>query len=85
MRCIGMTRKQLRRMLIMEGAYYWSILQVLLLTIGGIIDVGAGLIIKNNLSYFIFVFPFKEWLTISVITAILCVCIPQIIHKMYEK
>ena len=36
----------------MEGIYYWSILQVLLLTAGEIINVGAGMIIRNNLSYF---------------------------------
>lgn len=80
MRCIGMTRKQLRRMLIMEGVYYWGILQVLLLTVGSGIAVGAGLIIRNNLSYFTFVFPLKEWLMISVITIILCVFIPQIMY-----
>ncbi len=81
MRCIGMTRKQLRRMLILEGGYYWSILQVLLLTVGWSIDVGAGLIIRNNLSYFTFVFPLKEWLMLSVITIILCAGIPQIMYK----
>ena len=81
MRCIGMTRKQLRRMLIQEGGYYWSILQVLLLTVGWSIDVGARLIIRNNLSYFTFVFPLKEWLMLSVITIILCAGIPQIMYK----
>lgn len=80
MRCIGMTRKQLREMMIMEGAYYWSILQVLLLTAGESINVGTGMIIRNNLSYFLFTFPYKEWLIISVITLILCVCIPQIMY-----
>jgi putative ABC transport system permease protein len=82
MRCIGMTRKQLRRMLIMEGVYYWCILQVLLLTVGSTIDVGAGFIIRNNLSYFTFVFPLKEWIMISAITIILCVCIPQIMYMI---
>lgn len=78
--CIGMTRKQLRGMLIMEGIYYWNILQVLLLTAGEIINVGAGMIIRNNLSYFTFTFPFKEWIAISVVTLILCICIPQIMY-----
>lgn len=80
MRYIGMTRKQLRRMLIMEGVYYWSILQVLLLTVGSGIAVGVGFTIRNNLSYFTFIFPFKEWLMLSVVTLILCVCIPQIMY-----
>lgn len=64
----------------MEGIYYWSILQVLLLTAGEIINVGAGMIIRNNLSYFTFTFPFKEWIAISVVTLILCICIPQIMY-----
>ena len=76
MRYIGMTRKQLRRMLIMEGVYYWSILQVLLLTVGSGIAVGVGFTIRNNLSYFTFIFPFM----LSVVTLILCVCIPQIMY-----
>ena len=80
MRCIGMTRKQLRRMLMMESLYYWSILQVSLLTLGSGMDVGAGFIIRNNLPYFTFVFPLKEWLMISAIMIILCVCIPQIMY-----
>ena len=80
MRCIGMTRKQLRRMLMMESLYYWSILQVSLLTVGSGMAVGAGFIIRNNLPYFTFVFPLKEWLMISAIMIILCVCIPQIMY-----
>ena len=64
----------------MEGMYYWSILQVLLLTAGSGISVGSGFIIRNNLSYFTFVFPFKEWLVLSVVTILLCVCIPQIMY-----
>lgn len=66
----------------MEGVYYWCILQVLLLTVGSTIDVGAGFIIRNNLSYFTFVFPLKEWIMISAITIILCVCIPQIMYMI---
>ncbi len=80
MRRIGMTRKQLREMLIMEGMYYWCILQVLLLTVGTGINMGTGMIIRNNLSYFTFTFPFKEWIAISVITFVFCICIPQIIY-----
>lgn len=64
----------------MEGVYYWSILQVLLLTVGSGIAVGVGFTIRNNLSYFTFIFPFKEWLMLSVVTLILCVCIPQIMY-----
>ena len=69
----------------MEGVYYWSILQVLLLTVGSSIAVGAGLIIRNNLSYFTFVFPLKEWLAISVMMLILCVCIPQIMYMKSQR
>lgn len=83
MRCIGMTRRQLRKMLIMEGIYYLGILQVLLLSIGVLINVGVGCVIKNSLPYFTFNFPFKEWFIISVIMIIVCVYIPQIVYKKH--
>ena len=57
-----------------------TILAGLVMMAGEIINVGAGMIIRNNLSYFTFTFPFKEWIAISVVTLILCICIPQIMY-----
>lgn len=81
MKKIGMTRKQLKVMLITEGLLYWGILMIALLTIGSLIILWIGYVIKNNLSYFTFDYPVKELLIIAIILLAFCTFIPQIFLK----
>ncbi len=56
LRCIGMTGKQLRRMLIWEGIFYSCCIKGLLLSLGNVILMMTGMIMRRNTSYFVYLF-----------------------------
>lgn len=85
MESIGMTKKQIKKMLTIEGAYYASITTLLTCTLGmGVVYLIAQLT-KNIADYAEFVFPGKE--LISLITLIFAVCLitPVMAYKYSSK
>lgn len=78
---IGMTKKQLKKMLVAEGLYYCIILVGSLLSIGTLCTMLLGIAIKSNVSYFRYVFPLKEFAVIAIILVTLCVCIPAMAYR----
>lgn len=80
MESVGMTKKQLKRMLIMEGIYYWAILLATLVSIGSLMIWRVGVMIKTNLSYFRFVYPVEELIIMSVVLLFFCVLLPQVVY-----
>lgn len=57
LRNIGMTLKQLKIMLVYEGAFYCIFTSGLVLTLGSIIMGISGILIHNQISYFTFQYP----------------------------
>lgn len=83
MRSIGMTQGMLRKMLIYEGIIYVGGVLGLLLIIGSIVMGIVVYILKQNIEYFVFQYPFEGLLCIICIMSFLCVIIPNIfLHKM---
>lgn len=85
MESIGMTKKQIKKMLTIEGAYYASITTLLTCTLGmGMVYLIAQLT-KNIADYAEFVFPGME--LISLITLIFTVCLitPVMAYKYSSK
>ena len=85
MESIGMTKKQIKNMLTIEGAYYASITTLLTCTLGmGMVYLIAQLT-KNIADYAEFVFPGME--LISLITLIFTVCLitPVMAYKYSSK
>ena len=85
MESIGMTKKQIKKMLTIEGAYYASITTLLTCTLGmGMVYLIAQLT-KNIADYAEFVFPGME--LISLITLIFTVCLitPVMVYKYSSK
>lgn len=85
MESIGMTKKQIKKMLTIEGAYYASITTLLTCTLGmGVVYLIAQLT-KDIADYAEFVFPGKE--LISLITLIFAVCLitPVMAYKYSSK
>lgn len=78
---IGMTHKQLKKMLTIEGLYYWGILMITLLSVGTLMLVGIYYVIKNVLPYFSFFYPVKELLVIAVTLLTFCILVPRIFLK----
>lgn len=81
MESIGMTRIQLKKMIRLECLYYSISILIGLLTVGIIILILIGLVIKHNMSYFKFIFPIKSIGIIILILIFLCILLPQIIYR----
>lgn len=85
MESIGMTKKQIKKMLTIEGAYYASITTLLTCTLGMGVVYFISQLTKNIADYAEFVFPGME--LISLITLIFTVCLiaPVMAYKYSSK
>ena len=75
MRKIGMTRRQERKLLLLEGSYYVLLIAGLVASVGSIILKGIDVYMRKQLSYFTFHYPVGEIAGSIVILEILCVII----------
>lgn len=80
-----MTRKQLKEMLIIEGLLYWGILMMALLSAGSLMLLWIEYMIKNNLSYFRFIYPIGELVAMAVILLETCLFVPLSFLKVENK
>ena len=75
MRKIGMTRRQERKLLLLEGSYYVLLIAGLVASVGSIILKGINVYMRKQLSYFTFHYPVGAVAGSIVILKILCVII----------
>ena len=75
MRKIGMTRRQERKLLLLEGSYYVLLVAGLVASVGSIILKGINVYMRKQLSYFTFHYPVGAVAGSIVILEILCVII----------
>lgn len=80
LRRIGMTRRQLRRMLIYEGAVYAGSVLVLLITVGSLLLLGIGQVMTCYMDYFTSVYPVKELLLTAAAMGLMCMGIPWMMY-----
>lgn len=62
MRKIGMTRKQLRKMLMLEGIFYCSCISLLVVSVGSAVLFLIGIVMKGRVDYFVFQYPWIQFL-----------------------
>lgn len=84
MRKIGMTRRQERKLLLLEGSYYVLLIAGLVASVGSIILKGINVYMRKQLSYFTFHYPVGAIAGSIVIMEIVCViiCNLLILKKM---
>ena len=84
MRKIGMTRRQERKLLLLEGSYYVLLIAGLVALVGTIILKGIDVYMRKQLSYFTFHYPVGAVAGSIVILEIVCViiCNLLILKKM---
>lgn len=86
MRKIGMTRRQERKLLLLEGSYYVLLIAGLVVSVGSIVLKGIEVYMRKQLSYFTFHYPIGAIAGSIVILEILCVIICNLlILKKNEK
>lgn len=87
MRKIGMTRRQERKLLLLEGSYYVLLVAGLAASVGSIILKGINVYMRKQLSYFTFHYPVGAIAGSIVIMEIVCViiCNLLILKKMKKQ
>lgn len=84
MRKIGMTRRQERKLLLLEGSYYVLLIAGFVVSVGSIVLKGIEVYMRKQLSYFTFHYPIGAIAGSIVIMEIVCViiCNLLILKKM---
>lgn len=85
MESIGMTRKQLRKMLLLEGTGYAVISTVLIATLGSLISYGAYELFSMEATYAIYTFPFLPLIIAVIVIFAVCMTVPLIADNLTNK
>ena len=85
MRSVGMTRKQLKEMLIWEGIFYCCCITGLSLSLGNTILITTGAIMRKNIRYFTYNFPMSALLCFLILLLVISVGIPLAAYSSEGK
>lgn len=85
MESIGMTKKQIKKMLTLEGLYYAGITTIFILTIGMAIIYGISELTKQIADYAVFVFKAEPLLLLIISIFAVCLITPSIVFKELSK
>lgn len=82
---IGMTKKQIRNVLLWEGGYYWSISFLLLATLGTAIYIPIYSAFRKMVPYAAFHYPVISLLVVAAIVLLVCLATPVITFMQNVK
>ncbi|MEG2867552.1 MAG: ABC transporter permease, partial [Terrisporobacter sp.] len=85
MESIGMTRKQIKKMLTFEGLYYGGITTLLVSTLGMGIVFMIGEMTKMMADYAKFVFPTVPLISLTILIFAVCLITPGVVYKYSSK
>lgn len=85
MESIGMTKKQIKKMLVFEGVYYSGITTVLICTLGTGIIFGVSALVHNIADYAVFSFPTGPLIFLIIVIFIICLITPSLVFKACSK
>lgn len=82
---IGMTKRQIKKVLVLEGLYYCFITSVLLLSIGLVVAYLLSRVIKNIVYFWEFGIPFVSLIVVVVIMVVVCITVPILVYNSISK
>lgn len=85
MESVGMTKKQVRRMLMFEGLYYGLITIALILTVGNAIVYAVAKMAQQIADYAVFSYPWVLMLAISAVIMTICIVVPSLVYRVLSK
>ncbi|MEW9080620.1 ABC transporter permease [Terrisporobacter glycolicus] len=85
MESIGMTKKQIKKMISLEGLYYAELTTLFILTIGMGIIYGIAELTKQIADYAVFVFPVVPLVILIIFIFVVCLITPSIVFKISSK
>lgn len=81
MESIGLTRGQLRKMILMEGTYYSLIVSVTTAVLGSGLLLGLSSLMKQRIAYFTFSYPVMEFAICIGLLFLICLAIPAVMFR----
>lgn len=72
---VGMTKRQRKRMLMLEGTLYWTVVLAGVLAVGIPAMKILGIYMSGKVSYFRFFWPWREFLVSMVLLGVFCVAV----------
>lgn len=82
---IGMTKRQIKKVLVLEGLYYCLITSALLLSIGLVIAYLLSQVIKNIVYFWEFGIPVVSLIVVVVIMVVVCITVPILVYNSISK
>lgn len=82
---IGMSHKQVRKMLISEGLYYAIITLILVLSAGNLIAYGIFKLFQQQVSFAVFTYPFILAASIILVIMIICFITPERMYRSLSR
>ena len=82
---IGMSRKQIRKMLISEGLCYAGITLILVLSIGNLIAYGIFKLFQQQVSFAVFTYPLIPAAIIALVILAVCLITPERMYCVLNK
>lgn len=85
MESVGMTKKQIRKMLMLEGLYYCIITIGLILTLGNVIVFSVGKLTMMIADYAVFSYPLGLLIGISAVILAVCMIVPSVVYRTISR
>lgn len=85
MESVGMTKNQVRKMLMFEGMYYGIITIALILTVGSAIVYAVAKLAEMTADYAVFNYPWQLMIAIAAVIMLICIIVPSVVYKMLSK
>ena len=85
MESVGMTKKQIKKMLVYEGAYYGGITIFLILTLGNALMYLIAHFAQQIADYAVFYYPLGGMCILSVIIMVICMFVPVVVYQMFAR
>ena len=82
---LGLTRRQLRKMLLLEGFFTALLVTLGVLTVGSLLLWAEGILIKQRLAYFVFQYPALPLAFCLILLFFLCGALPLSMYRKTEK
>jgi putative ABC transport system permease protein len=82
---IGMSHKQVRKMLISEGLYYAIITLILVLSAGNLIAYGIFKLFQQQVSFAVFTYPIIPAASIILVIMIICFITPERMYRSLSR
>lgn len=85
MESVGMTKRQVKKLLLLEGVYYAGIESIMILIIGSGIVWAAAKYVMHLATYGVFWYPYKTVIMLLLIVWVLCLSVPVLVYQSISK